>query len=542
MSRFTFKNIDSRQSTVKKYTAHKSWTITDETAPDYGVVVYSGSYGDASFDSLRHIYYHNPKDSHTSGDNEFLHSQYRNITEQVEAWSIPASIFGDKIKPGSVKLQGASKTYIDDGVGNLYCTTEGNGNNVHWPPSPRDTLLHVNFDSNVQYSIGDTVNDNGHIIAQANDHATRLHTQNTKIYHSRRTGGRALSFAGTSSFATESNSIMSVIAGYSRDTWDRDFAIHTWVNIPPAQLVNESFIGQFDTAGKRKLEDITYNVIATSRVDENTVPWEIGVTNTNHSQGAGRIVAFRGKDSDIATITTTSNWNFSKPVHIIFQKTGSNLELYIGSGSNSAGTMVGLNTTASMLTHVDLINEEHVTSNEITLGGYKNGVMERQTRIVSKLTERVIRPFSGSVDEFVIYNRALAPSQINSLYKYSTSNVVGNIFYKNGFVVLADLRNGSEADDYTLTFKGSQDVETHKYRCTIEDGEFNTTLNATARQMYSLTNPYPRGFVTSSEFTPYITTLGLYNDSNELLAIGKLAQPIKSPKDFDISIDVQFDI
>tara|TARA_A100001015_G_scaffold318892_1_gene440128 strand:+ start:736 stop:2367 length:1632 start_codon:yes stop_codon:yes gene_type:complete len=543
MSRFTFKNIDSKQSTVKKYTAHKSWTITDETAPDYGVAVYSGSYGSSSFDSIKHIYYADPKNYHKSGDNQFLNEQYRCLKENVEIWSIPVNIFGDKLKPGSLTIQGSSKTYKDDGYGNLYCTVNySNGDN--WPPAPKDTLLHINFDSNVDSAKGTVINDDGVQIEQANSRLTRIFSRNTYIDSGRRTNGRSLAFTGTSSFASESNCYLEVIDS-TTDRWNSDFAIHTWVKIPSSQKVDKSFIGVFNESGKRLLQDITHNVIASTRFNENIIPWEIGITNSNHSSGSGKIIALRGKDSNISEILSSGTYNSHNNVHIVFQKTGNNIQLYVGSGSDSSGTITGLNTTGSLVTAVDPITDENVNSSNVSLGGNKSGFMERalsNTDTQQYINERIIRPFSGSVDEFVIYDQALTTNQINTLYKYSTSHIVGNVFYNNGFAVISDTRNGLEGDDYTLTFKGSQDVETHKFRCTIEDGEYNMTLNATARQTYSITNPYPRGFVTSSDFTPYITVIGLYNSNNELLAIGKLAQPIKSPKDFDISIDVQFDI
>ena len=47
--------------------------------------------------------------------------------------------------------------------------------------------------------------------------------------------------------------------------------------------------------------------------------------------------------------------------------------------------------------------------------------------------------------------------------------------------------------------------------------------------------------VSSSAFTPYITTVGLYNEQNELLVIGKLGQPLKKTKKYDINIVVRFD-
>ena len=51
-----------------------------------------------------------------------------------------------------------------------------------------------------------------------------------------------------------------------------------------------------------------------------------------------------------------------------------------------------------------------------------------------------------------------------------------------------------------------------------------------------------KGFTSSSDFTPYITAVGLYNPANELLAVGKLAIPTKKSMDYDISIVVRFDL
>ena len=48
--------------------------------------------------------------------------------------------------------------------------------------------------------------------------------------------------------------------------------------------------------------------------------------------------------------------------------------------------------------------------------------------------------------------------------------------------------------------------------------------------------------VTGSEFSPYVTTIGLFDDHQDLLAIGKLAKPIKNDKEMDISFIVRFDV
>ena len=49
------------------------------------------------------------------------------------------------------------------------------------------------------------------------------------------------------------------------------------------------------------------------------------------------------------------------------------------------------------------------------------------------------------------------------------------------------------------------------------------------------------GEATHSHFATYVTTIGLYNNSNELLAIGKTAKPIKNDKDMALSFVVRFD-
>ena len=51
-----------------------------------------------------------------------------------------------------------------------------------------------------------------------------------------------------------------------------------------------------------------------------------------------------------------------------------------------------------------------------------------------------------------------------------------------------------------------------------------------------------RSFVTGSDFSPYITSIGLYNDLGQLLAVAKLAQPIKKRNDVDINFLVRIDL
>ena len=165
-----------------------------------------------------------------------------------------------------------------------------------------------------------------------------------------------------------------------------------------------------------------------------------------------------------------------------------------------------------------------------------------------KRNNNYIKPFKGTYDEFAIYTKAIpsASSIYQNLVAGNSIPFTGNVFYNHGIIAITNQRAelgpaNAITDNFTLTFDGSKDITAHSYKCVIENGEYNMTLNPTARQGHSLTNPKPQGFVTSSHFTPYITTIGLYNDKNELLATGKLGQPVKSPQDFDITFEVRFD-
>ena len=49
------------------------------------------------------------------------------------------------------------------------------------------------------------------------------------------------------------------------------------------------------------------------------------------------------------------------------------------------------------------------------------------------------------------------------------------------------------------------------------------------------------GEATHSDFATYVTTIGLYNTNNELMAVGKVAKPIKNDKEMALTFVVRFD-
>jgi hypothetical protein len=67
-------------------------------------------------------------------------------------------------------------------------------------------------------------------------------------------------------------------------------------------------------------------------------------------------------------------------------------------------------------------------------------------------------------------------------------------------------------------------------------------MNPSLRLDKDLNSEIPDTYVSNPSFTPYITTVGMYNNRGELLAIGKLGTPIKKRNDVDLTIIVRFDV
>ena len=92
-----------------------------------------------------------------------------------------------------------------------------------------------------------------------------------------------------------------------------------------------------------------------------------------------------------------------------------------------------------------------------------------------------------------------------------------------------------------LQFQGSHLIYENEYQCTLQEHEFNQTTNLSARDI-NANDPYHLdSFTTSSNFSTYVTTIGLYNEENELLVVGKLGQPIKKSKNTDTTFVLRWD-
>jgi len=116
----------------------------------------------------------------------------------------------------------------------------------------------------------------------------------------------------------------------------------------------------------------------------------------------------------------------------------------------------------------------------------------------------------------------------------SSGATIGNIFYDQGILVATD---GGLLTQ--IRCSGSYTVYSTQYKCTADAGEFNYSLNPTL--LSSSNVEYNSAIVDSPEFMPYVTTIGLYNENQELMMVGKLSQPCQLNPYTDTNFIVRID-
>lgn len=90
-----------------------------------------------------------------------------------------------------------------------------------------------------------------------------------------------------------------------------------------------------------------------------------------------------------------------------------------------------------------------------------------------------------------------------------------------------------------INFKNEYIIREFETKCIVGENEFNFSQNPTL-QTGSFGELKP--FVLEEYFSPYVTTIGLYNSANELLAVAKLGQPIQISKNTDTTFIIKMDI
>jgi hypothetical protein len=181
--------------------------------------------------------------------------------------------------------------------------------------------------------------------------------------------------------------------------------------------------------------------------------------------------------------------------------------------------------------------------------------------IPTKLYGDIIQPGSFTISA---ESGSITDDGNGNLYFLLDGEYCGNIIYQHGLVILtkdnlesgdiygtgvygtsvyggssnAFIENIITSNNVTCSFSSSFTIFETQYKCTFDPSEFNFSLNPS---LISGSNGNVYDFVTGSYFNPYVTTVGLYNENQDLIAVGKLAKPLPSNNVTDTTILINID-
>ncbi len=213
---------------------------------------------------------------------------------------------------------------------------------------------------------------------------------------------------------------------------------------------------------------------------------------------------------------------------------------------NSDGTVTGLVRNNIYENNISSIEELRYYDSTIN-SSYEYYILS----IPRHQTGDYIKPGSFSAD--VVASGAINGTVIDdgegNIYDSNSNTWRGNIIYSAGLIIFTDV--GGEGYSIFLlsnpSWKSSYTIYETQYKCTIGASELNYSLNPSLLKENGSNHILESGsveyqdFVTGSYFNPYVTTVGLYNDDKELLAVGKLAQPLPLSKEIDTTILINID-
>lgn len=290
------------------------------------------------------------------------------------------------------------------------------------------------------------------------------------------------------------------------------------------------------------------------RLDENDIPPLYGEDNTG---------TFVDLDTEIP-----SNGRNKKVVYASIKS-----QFYLNSATASILTEVGRRISYASTDERNLENELVVLS--IPQQFYGEGIKYNSVRIEDNQTSKVYTDdgYSNLLD--------------------TTGSICGNVFYDRGLVVLSKgIVSGSSMGSFFLDFRSTKTIYENEIFLSVLENEFNVSQNPTAVyeiggtiENTTITNPYKTDgstltrkiytagtkyirtkqypFTSSLDSTkigsfddyvdsgsldptgsylaPYITTIGLYDDDLNMVAVAKLPQPIKSLPDYPLNFIIRFD-
>ena len=524
-------------------------------------VTTNGHFKRSIHDSLQGMYYTNPDDPTQTLDNSGYEKEIRSLGKTAQVLSIPQSIFGESIKKGSVKIHreaSPSKTLVDDSNGNLIDVTEFITSASESVAYASRSMFSMDFTKDLYNRQGKIINahsinalasssfyrDNGKEFFDLSNktrffersgYPNRVEAYNVSV--DTHTGeSTVISLDGATPATThsrtiaESQSIMIVRNGPQFDfRHDDDYSVYIRVSASAEHSADGSVALANPKGGKMQSLISKYDPHG-----RGGCPFDIGYTNRNHPN-PGKYCA--KVSNGIDTIEFISNVNTGGDIQsLVLTKTGNTYTFYVQ--NSLAGTV-----SQTLKPEGAIHNNGNVIigARAHDAGKYR---FDGSTKYGRK--RRPITEYQGharsTITHCMIFSQSLSTAERTFVQSNpSFENKVGNVFYNHGLITITN-EDGSYAGilkECTASLNNTHTVIEHEYNCHVKEREYGFTMNPTivSQSKYGIV----KSFTTGSEWSPYVTTIGLYDDNARLVAVGKLSRPIRKSNEYDTTFVVSFD-
>ena len=601
---YVYKSFSPQDKALVPFNAHKQYNLDSSSAStnkiDYlssqhtseSISLYSSAsstYGSdtkniTKYNQIDHLFYRDHLKK-VNSKKDFIHylKQRKDLYEKSNILSIPSGLYGYEIRKGTFYLSSSIYEITDDSYGNLMISgTNINNypNDVHQNVFKLDPIKSFKkYDLNIYdgYAIvSGYPNQSGQLqITEKkfwrngikNPTTSTTYTTTTKYplgyypededdsYFFNKLNYNNVTFR-TSSLGENTHKFPSINLSSSVESFiktphnkrfnfnsNEDYSISFYITPKSTESIN----GNISSDEKRYIiaksgtKRVNNSLSSSAAIPEPQFPFEIYLQSQS--------LYFQRSDGNETQVinglitASSGTQTCKKTSHILCQITSSQMELYFD-GNKIASSTLSLKGSTRNKAHLYIGSKGNIST--------------------SDSSSSPIKYFNGELSNINIWSRAFTENQITNISEsINASPYIGNIFYQSGFATITHpkyhtivrrgnigtmgieegftVSEGFTSGINTLQFQGTHLIYENEYKCTVQEHEFNSTLNSSVRKNLS-SNPYElEDFTTGSFFKPYVTTIGLYNEAHELLLIGKLGQPIRMSDETDTTFVVRWD-
>ena len=500
-----FKLIDPQKKSIRSFKSHKTFNVTNNTSASYGnfvVRAISGSHHnyDTGSDTVTHIvsgsisssyyalptyflvrnkYYNDPHDA--LWDHKNINKE---LQEKANVFSIPRGLFGEKIKPGSIKLSDTSNSITfdirDDEEGNLY-----------------DNAYSSSF--------------------------AAWKTGSFKVTESLSTGGSGSQVGNI--FYEQGMLVFTDTGSY------KDVGFGTSYNLE-FKATQTHYEHEYVVTANQYEYNATTNVSAT--LDRSG-----SISITAGAQDIITDIEGRPLRDEFGRV----QWTGNSPYNMLPPGSGPKGELITNGdftqviAGNGTATLGGWVTNGTATLNTGSTGGLYLTA---SAGAYPGD----QARVIQSVSTKIGKKYllTGKFEPATLANGGQGNVVIeeNGYFAGTHIEITGGIPSKKEFKLPFTATKETHYIILTMERNAQNDAVIWDNISLKEWHGFNSGIGD-YKSSYEATDTY-NNYVTHSEFRPYVTQIGLYDDKNQLLGHAKLGRPIKLDDKYDTSFVIRFDV